>query len=597
MTTGKTVPELTAETPPIVGTDEVVVYRSPGPLKRATAAVVQAYMQTGVATLAALAAPGGSALIGFLQAGTGAVTRTGQAKLRDILHVKDFGVVADGSTNDTVAYQAAIAAAAAQGKDLDHGEGTILVHSEINGTALSGNRLFGKATIKAANSTDFQYLFDFSNTTGVTLDGLTYDANKANRGSAVNRLSCFKMNTTILPQLLNVTCKNTLGSSGPTVSSVAISASGGVLGLYAAGLSFIDLGTNATTKPSDGIFVRGDYCVVTGTYGENVTDHIVVLEGSNYSQLINTTGKNCTSFAAMSNDTSDDCIGNIIDGVTGTCNYYGSFGAIVGIYTSGTGWIRGCIVTNISARGATGAGGNGPAIFFSNKIEGDVSNVNVHPGGSTGVMAQAMLFDIDPNGEGLNIRDCVLEVEGAANVIRIQNDSNNIHFENNQIREGAYGIFADGTSSFTENGNRFFSQSTDKIGLGGSAFYYGSTWQAWTPVYSSDIGNAAATFTGTPTTTLARINRVGDTVSITLNFSSTLLAVSPSYLAFTVPSWALPTTSSNYGPATVLNDVTYAAGMVRTINGTELRIYRANFVGFSANAAVAGFVSFSYEVA
>jgi hypothetical protein len=581
----KTFPELQALSAPVVDSDVLAVYRSPGPAKRTTASVLATYT--------------GSIATNFVASGTSAVARTSQAKMRDTLHVKDFGVVANGSTNDTAAYQAAITAAAAQGKDLDHGEGTILVHSEISGTALSGNRLFGKATIKGANSTDFQYLFDFSNTTGVTLDGLTYDANKANRGSATNRLSCFKMNTTILPRLLNVTCKNTLGIMvGMTPSpSVAISASGGVLGLYADGLSFIDLGTDANTKPSDGLFIRGDHCIVIGTYGENVTDHIVVLEGSNYGQIRGTTGKNCTSFVAMSNDTSSDVVGNIIDGVTGTCNYFGSFGAIVGIYTFGAGWIRGCIVTNVTARAASGAGGGGPAILVSGNVEGEISNTNVHPGASSGVMTQAILINITAGGAGVRVSNCNLEVDGAANIVRIQNASNGIRFENNYFREGAYGIFADGTSSFTEEGNRFFSQTTGKIGLGGSATYYGSTWQAWTPVYSSDIGNAAATFTGTPTTTLARINRVGDTVSIALNFSSTLLAVSPSYLAFTVPSWALPTTSSNYGSATVLNDVTYAAGMVRTINGTELRVYRANFVGFSANAAVAGFVTFSYEVA
>jgi hypothetical protein len=44
MTAGKTVPELTAETPPIVGTDELVVYRAPGPLKRATASVFSDYI-------------------------------------------------------------------------------------------------------------------------------------------------------------------------------------------------------------------------------------------------------------------------------------------------------------------------------------------------------------------------------------------------------------------------------------------------------------------------------------------------------------------------------------------------------------------------
>ena len=44
----------------------------------------------------------------FLQAGTGATTRTGQAKLRDTVNAKDFGVAADGSTNDAAALQLAV---------------------------------------------------------------------------------------------------------------------------------------------------------------------------------------------------------------------------------------------------------------------------------------------------------------------------------------------------------------------------------------------------------------------------------------------------------------------------------------------------------
>lgn len=47
--------------------------------------------------------------INFLQAGTGAVTRTAQSKLRDVVSVLDFGAVGNGVANDTAAINAALA--------------------------------------------------------------------------------------------------------------------------------------------------------------------------------------------------------------------------------------------------------------------------------------------------------------------------------------------------------------------------------------------------------------------------------------------------------------------------------------------------------
>ena len=69
-----------------------------------------------------LAASSGSSLVGFLQSGTSATARTTQAKLQDVVSVKDFGAVGDGVADDTAAVQAAVSS----------GAGTVVVESAAN---------------------------------------------------------------------------------------------------------------------------------------------------------------------------------------------------------------------------------------------------------------------------------------------------------------------------------------------------------------------------------------------------------------------------------------------------------------------------------
>ena len=65
--------------------------------------------------LVSLASSIGSSLIGFLQAGVGAILRTVQSKLRDTISVMDIGAVGDGIADDTAAINAAYSSVTSSG--------------------------------------------------------------------------------------------------------------------------------------------------------------------------------------------------------------------------------------------------------------------------------------------------------------------------------------------------------------------------------------------------------------------------------------------------------------------------------------------------
>jgi len=80
----------------------------------ASAAAAAATLAGAVKTVD-LAAAGGSALAGFVQAGAGAVLQTVEDELRVVFRPQQFGAVVDGVTDDTAAWNAAIEAAYAAG--------------------------------------------------------------------------------------------------------------------------------------------------------------------------------------------------------------------------------------------------------------------------------------------------------------------------------------------------------------------------------------------------------------------------------------------------------------------------------------------------
>jgi len=114
---------------------------------------------------------------GFIQAGTGAVQRTVESKLQDVVSVKDFGAVGDGVADDTAAIQAAINAVASKGGTVRLPAGTYKVSSRINLASKLG--LIGDKGAVINSTVVADCCLQANNATDITIQGLTIEGNDA----------------------------------------------------------------------------------------------------------------------------------------------------------------------------------------------------------------------------------------------------------------------------------------------------------------------------------------------------------------------------------------------------------------------------------
>jgi hypothetical protein len=148
-----------------------------GDARKFSLSTLTAYMQDN------LALPDNAANITYDPAGTGAVARTVQAKLRDVVSVKDFGAVGDGVTDDTAAIQAAFNSAAKQ--VIFTPGGLYLINGGLSAST-SGQIITAQgATIKLKDNAANKGML-LCTGSEMVVDGGTWDGNKSNGNAPAN---------------------------------------------------------------------------------------------------------------------------------------------------------------------------------------------------------------------------------------------------------------------------------------------------------------------------------------------------------------------------------------------------------------------------
>lgn len=264
--------------------------------------------------------------IDFTQAGTGAVTRTAQSKMRDVVNVKDFGAVGNGSTDDTTSIQNALNT----GKSITIDSDMICLISSHLLTTADKQIIYLEGVIKASSampemilSTDLHNIELCGNG---TLDGnLLADNGFKSVATAKNPTGL---------TVTNITIKNTKNLATAFNGGICVLSSAGKASTYrhkdvtVRGCKLYNIGDlGGLIAYSDGVIIDNnifDSCKFHGCEAVNCTD---VLITNNISQDCLQSGIGVgdnTINWVMSNNVIRNCFG---DGSI-TCEHNSPFGTI-----------------------------------------------------------------------------------------------------------------------------------------------------------------------------------------------------------------------------------------------------------------------------
>lgn len=379
-------------------------------------------------------------------------------------HVKQFGVLSDGSTDDLAKILAAITACPAHGEVSFSG-----VTSVISGEITIPNSyitLSGPCKIAAKAATNFEYMLRATSLTEVIIKDFHFDANKTGRSSGQNvRFMGAAFTTCTDSKFISCTVENCLGYS--SVSAVGLALASGGTRCSAINCYVLNCGGTAGTDSADGIFTSGTQNVIANCIASACTDTGFVIESSNYSVISGCTAVTCSAGAAITNATDSDVHGNIINGLTISNWSASNTGGIqIGVPTDvNIGNLLDSEISNVVFYANTSTYGAGPAIDIRKgalaKATGvTISNVRVNGSKNQGIL-------VDANDVVINN----FQMKGGTDAcIQFKTGTTGGVVQNSYLNGGTYGVISVGTAVVitqgnvcTGNGYGLFAQDTSTI--------------------------------------------------------------------------------------------------------------------------------------